>query len=291
MNDFPAEIERLKTLVESRLVEMLPDIDSCSKTLSDAILYSLRAQGKRIRPVLLMLSCKALGGDENDALPYACAIEYIHNYSLIHDDLPAMDDDDFRRGEPTNHKVFGEAVAILAGDGLLSAAFEVMQKDYLLYFGDDEALKRRLRAGAAIAAGCGCRGMVAGQICDIESEGKAFSPETLDFIHRNKTAAMIRAATEAGAWLAGAGTETALAFAAYGENLGLAFQIADDILDTGTEEGKATYPALYGQEASMKRLEELTSQAKTVLKNVPGTNAHYIDFLIDMADKLAARKK
>ena len=291
MNDFTGEINRLKTLVEDHLEALLPDMDPCSKTLSASVTYSLRAKGKRIRPVLLLLSCKALNGDEQDALPYACAIEYIHNYSLIHDDLPIMDDDDYRRGELTNHKVFGEAVAILAGDGLLSAAFEVIQKDYLMFFGDEEALKRRVRAGAAIIAGCGCRGMVAGQVCDIESEGKEVDSETLDFIHRNKTAALIRAAAEAGAWLGGADPETASAFSSYGENLGLAFQIADDILDTDTEDGKATYPALHGQEASFAKLRELTDTAKDSLKNVPGANAHYIDLLIDMADLLAARTK
>ena len=289
--DFGSEIERLKKLVESNLIEELPEAGANSAGLTEAMTYTLRAPGKRVRPVLLLLSCNAVGGSEKDAIPYACAIEYIHNYSLIHDDLPAMDDDDYRRGILTNHKVFGEAMAILAGDGLLSAAFEVIHRDYLLHAGDAEALKNRVRAGAAIAEGCGCVGMVAGQTADVESEGKQVSAEMLGFIHRKKTAALIRAAVVSGAWIGGAEPDIVEAMSEYGENLGLAFQIADDILDEGTEEGKATYPALHGIEASKAKLAELTEMAEKAIKRVPLTNENYIKLMIEMAGMLAIRTK
>jgi len=304
MNDYEKETKRLKTLIESHLSGFLPDIDVKSMTLFEAMRYTLRSPGKRIRPTLLLLACLSMRGNENDAIPYACAIEFIHNYSLIHDDLPAMDDDDLRRGEPTNHKVFGEGMAILAGDGLLSAAFELMHKDYLLHMDDVKALKRRLRAGDAIAAGCGCRGMVAGQAADIETEGREASTELLDYIHINKTAALIKAALEAGAWLGGAKPDTVRAFSGYGENLGLAFQIVDDILDfegmtavigktAGKDKaaGKATYPGLHGIEDSRKKLAALTERAvsSAELARKGGADARYTGILQELALKLAER--
>ncbi|MDR2157065.1 MAG: polyprenyl synthetase family protein, partial [Clostridiales Family XIII bacterium] len=240
MIDYP-EYHRLKYLVEEHLLDFLPEIDKMSITLYDSMRYSLKAEGKRIRPVLLLAACELSGGDTMQALPYACAVEYIHTYSLIHDDLPAMDDDDLRRGQPTNHKVYGEATAVLAGDGLLSSAFEAMNKDMLLYFDRPNALKQRVRAIFEISKGCGCRGMIAGQLADIEAESKTVSPELLDYIHLNKTAALIASAIIAGAYIGGAETSLFENLRAYGENLGLAFQIADDILDvTGNamEHGK-----------------------------------------------------
>jgi geranylgeranyl diphosphate synthase type II len=151
------EYLRLKKLVDDHILYFLPEIDHNSYTISEAMAYSLNAGGKKLRPVLLLAACNFCGGDEKLALPYACAIEYIHTYSLIHDDLPAMDNDDLRRGNPTNHKVFGEAVAILAGDGLLTSAFEAMNKDMLLYLDNVEKLKRRVRAIYEISKGAGCR--------------------------------------------------------------------------------------------------------------------------------------
>ena len=298
------EIDRLRELTESHLAGLLPDVDPKSETLLEAMRYTLGAPGKRIRPALLFLACRAARGAERDAIPYACAVEFIHNYSLIHDDLPAMDDDDIRRGKPANHKVFGEGMAILAGDGLLSAAFELMHKDYLLYMDDAAALKRRLRAGEAIVKGCGCRGMVAGQAADIEAEGRAVSAGLLDYIHVNKTAALIRAAVEAGAWLGGAAPGTVRALSVYGENLGLVFQIVDDILDTEGEtgdigktagkdarDGKATYPALHGLEASRARLDELTERAVDAAAGTKGTDENTIGLLKEMAYSLARRVK
>lgn len=276
MNDY--SFEDYKRYVEEHLADLLPDVDHKSITLYDAMKYSLQAGGKRIRPVLLLAACDFCGGMIAEALPYACAIEYIHTYTLIHDDLPCMDDDDLRRGVPTNHKVYGEAVATLAGDGLQSAAYEIMQIDTLLYLDDPDALKKRIRAAYEITKGCGCRGVVAGQIADIEAEDKSCSQEMLDFIHVNKTAAMIVAAIRAGAWMGNPDSEMMENLTIYAENLGLAFQIRDDILDvigdeaelgkkTGhdSETMKATYPALYGIDESLKRLKELTDTAINAL--------------------------
>ena len=267
-----------KQIIEEHLTDFLPDIDHKSITLYESMKYSLLAGGKRIRPVLLLAACDFCGGRFEEALPYACAIEYIHTYTLIHDDLPCMDNDDLRRGVPTNHKVYGEAVATLAGDGLQSAAYEAMQRDMLLYLDDPASLKKRIRAAYEITKGCGCRGVVAGQIADMEAENKNCSPELLDFIHLNKTAAMITAAIRAGAALGTPDPEMLEKLTIYAENLGLAFQICDDILDvvgdaeemgkmTGMdqENQKSTYPAIYGLERSRERLKELTDTAINAL--------------------------
>lgn len=276
MNDYT--FDDYKSIVEEHLTDFLPDVDHKSITLYESMKYSLMAGGKRIRPVLLLAACDFCGGRIEEALPYACAIEYIHTYTLIHDDLPCMDDDDLRRGVPTNHIVYGEAVATLAGDGLQSAAYEAMQRDMLLYLDDPEALKKRIRAAYEITKGCGCRGVVAGQIADMESENRNCSHEMLDFIHLNKTAAMIVAAIRAGAQMGNPDKEMLENMTIYAENLGLAFQICDDILDvigdeqemgkkTGQdcENQKATYPALYGLDASKQRLKELTDTAVEAL--------------------------
>lgn len=291
---------RFKELIEDHILNFLPEIDHKSITLYDSMSYSLKAGGKMIRPILLLAACDFCGGDEKLALPYACALEYIHTYSLIHDDLPAMDDDDLRRGNPTNHKVYGEAVAILAGDGLLTSAFEAMNKDMLLYFDDIEKLKRRVRAVYEISKGAGCRGMIAGQIADIEAINKQCCKELLDYIHINKTAALIKAAVRAGAYLAGADKKKIRDLDEYAENLGLAYQIADDVLDIhgdekqigkkiGSDEkqNKFTYPSLYGIEESKAKVREFTDNAKRALES-------YYDeaeFFIDMADELAIRVK
>lgn len=292
------EYLKFKALVEEHLLYFLPEVDHKSITLNESMVYSLKAGGKRLRPVLLLAACDFSGGDEKLALPYACAIEYIHTYSLIHDDLPAMDDDDLRRGILTNHKVYGEAAAILAGDGLLTSAFEAMNKDMLLYFDNVEKLKRRVRAVYEISKGAGCRGMIAGQIADIEAENKQCTKEILDYIHLNKTAALIKAAVRAGAHLGGADKKTLDDLDEYAENLGLAFQIVDDILDiSGNEEEigkktgsdlakkKATYPCRYGLEESREKAREFTENAKKVMEPYYD-NA---EFFILLADELAAR--
>ena len=287
-----------KKLVEDHIMDFMPEIDHKSITLYEAMKYSVMAGGKRIRPVLLLAACDFCGGTPEEALPYACALEYIHTYSLIHDDLPCMDDDELRRGTPTPHKVYGEATATLAGDGLLSAAFEVMHSDMLYFLDDAEAMKRRICAAYEISKGCGCRGMVSGQIADIEVENQVCSPEMLDYIHLTKTSALIVSAVRAGARLAGADRDTLDDLTTYAENLGLAFQVRDDILDiignedelgkkTGMDDahGKATYPSVHGLESSMTRLEELT-------ENAIGAIEKYYDnaeVFADLARELAVR--
>lgn len=290
--------EEYRKLFEEHLMDFIPDIDQKSITLYDSMRYSLTAGGKRIRPVLLMAACEFCGGKAEEALPYACAIEYIHTYSLIHDDLPCMDDDELRRGIPTNHMVYGDAVATLAGDGLQSAAYEAMQRDMLLYFDNFDALKSRIRAAYEIVKGAGVTGMVAGQIADVEAENKRCSKELLDYIHITKTADMIIGAVRAGARLGSCSDEELENLTVYAENLGLAFQVCDDILDvegdqellgkeTGHDEAnsKATYPALYGLDESKQKLRELTDAAKEAL-------AEYYDnaeLFVSLAETLASR--
>jgi geranylgeranyl diphosphate synthase type II len=292
------EYERYKGAIDGHLLDFIPDIDQKSDTLYESMRYSLTAGGKRIRPVLTLAVCDMLGGDTVQALPYACAVEYIHTYSLIHDDLPAMDDDDMRRGKPTNHMVYGEATAILAGDSLLTCAMEAMLKDMMLYFDKPQELARRIRAANIIIKGSGIRGMIGGQIADIEAEERAISPELLDYIHLNKTAALIESALLAGAYIAGADRQQLDALSVFGESLGLAFQIVDDLLDVrgddsemGKKSGqdayrhKAAYPAVHGLARSEGRLSELTDAAVHALEPF-GDKA---DFLASMARALALR--
>ena len=290
--------EEYKALLDEHILDFIPDIDQKSITLYDSMKYSILAGGKRIRPVLLLAACEFCGGKAEEALPYACAMEYIHTYSLIHDDLPCMDDDELRRGQPTNHVIYGDAVATLAGDGLQAAAYEAMQRDMLLYFDNFDALKSRVRAAYEIVKGAGVTGMVAGQIADVEAENKRCSKELLDYIHITKTADMIISAVRAGARLGSCSEQELENLTVYAENLGLAFQICDDILDVeGDEEllgkevghdeanSKATYPALYGLDESKKKLRELTDAAKDAL-------AEYYDnaeLFVELAEMLATR--
>jgi geranylgeranyl diphosphate synthase type II len=294
------DMNKYKNLIEEHILDFLPEVDHKSFTIYESMRYSLAAGGKRIRPILLLAACEFAGGDIKSAIPYACAVEYIHTYSLIHDDLPSMDNDDLRRGIPTNHRVFGEAMAILAGDGLLTTAFEAMNKDMLLYFDNEANLKRRVKASYELSKGAGCRGMVAGQAADIEAENKQCSREMLDYIHINKTGALIVAAVRAGAHLGGAENKMMEDLTDYAEVLGLAFQIADDILDVeGSEnvmgkkanvdknKNKSTYPCCYGLDESRKRLMELTETAKDIM-------APYYDeaeFFNKLAEELAVRVK
>lgn len=290
--------EEYKALLDEHILDFIPDIDQKSITLYDSMKYSILAGGKRIRPVLLLAACEFCGGKAEEALPYACAMEYIHTYSLIHDDLPCMDDDELRRGQPTNHVIYGDAVATLAGDGLQAAAYEAMQRDMLLYFDNFDALKSRVRAAYEIVKGAGVTGMVAGQIADVEAENKRCSKELLDYIHITKTADMIISAVRAGARLGSCSEQELENLTVYAENLGLAFQVCDDILDVeGDEEllgkevghdeanSKATYPALYGLDESKKKLRELTDAAKDAL-------AEYYDnaeLFVELAEMLATR--
>ena len=259
------------SLIDEALDRYLPGDTDLPASLHAAMRYSVFAGGKRVRPILMLAACEAVGGDIERALPAACAMEMIHTYSLIHDDLPAMDDDDFRRGRPTNHKVFGEAVAILAGDALLTEAFILLSAPGASPV--DPA--RRLAVVREIAWGAGSHGMVGGQVVDMESEGKDdIDLATVQYIHTHKTGALIKASITAGALLGGADERQQAALTRYGELVGLAFQIADDILDIeGTTEelgkdagsdqarGKATYPALVGLAEAKRRAQELMELA------------------------------
>ncbi len=260
--------------VNDWLAKLVPAETVAPRNLHRAMRYSLLAGGKRLRPILTLTTGEAFGAPTAELMPAACAIEMIHTYSLIHDDLPAMDNDDLRRGRPTCHKAFGEALAILAGDGLLTQAFRVLAADGV---GRDAARQVRLIREIADAAGT-VEALIGGQVADIESEGQTVTQATLDYIHRSKTGAMLRVSVVAGGILAGANDEQLAQLARFGERIGLAFQIADDILDvTSTSEqlgktpgkdqaaNKATYPALHGLAASEIRASELVAEAAEII--------------------------
>ena len=245
--------------VDGALETVLPPAEGPAGTVARAMRYAVFGGGKRLRPILALAAYEGFGGAGEAALAPACALELVHTYSLVHDDLPAMDDDDLRRGRPTTHRAFGEAVAILAGDALLTLAFEVLatRPD------GPAAAARRAAAVAVVARASGHAGMVGGQMADLEAEGRSPSREGLDWIHRHKTGALFSAAAELGALHAGATAEECAAMARFGAALGLAFQVQDDVLDRtadalalgktpGKDErsGKATYPALLGLDAS-----------------------------------------
>jgi geranylgeranyl diphosphate synthase type II len=275
VREFDAYLEAQRGRLESALAAYFPLDPANPHRLIEAVRYSLLGGGKRLRPILLLAACEAVGGPAERALPYGCALEMIHVYSLIHDDLPAMDDDALRRGLPTNHVVFGEGLAILAGDALLSEAFHLLASSAER----DPQPRRAMRAVREIAAAAGARGMVAGQAADIAAEGAAADLATVEFIHVRKTGALILAAVRAGALVGGARAPQLRALTRYGECLGLAFQIADDVLDaeaptsvTGKVEGrdgvrhKATFPAVLGLPAAKQRARELLDQGLAALQ-------------------------
>jgi geranylgeranyl diphosphate synthase type II len=258
-------------LVDQALKQVLGQSEKPPRALDKAIRYSLFSGGKRIRPVLALASGETVGAPVERILPFACALEMIHCYSLIHDDLPAMDDDDLRRGKPTNHVVFGEAMAILAGDGLLTEAFRVMAEGALQNGHNQTAA---LRAVREIAAAAGAAGMVGGQVADLEGENKKPTRTLVEYIHRRKTAALIRAAVRVGALVGGATAKQFDRLDQYGAAIGLAFQVADDILDveggtdkTGKRAGrdvelqKVTYPAAVGMGKAKLRARALLDEA------------------------------
>ncbi len=267
--DIDSYLAERRALVEEFLDTCVPAEDAAPETISRAVRYSLFAGGKRLRPILVLAAAEAVGGLVEDALPAAAAFEMIHTYSLIHDDLPAMDDDSLRRGKPTSHVVFGDAIAILAGDALQTHAFRALA--------DGESIitaERRLSAIALLADAAGASGMVGGQVADLEAEGQSVSSDSLEFIHRHKTGALIQAASEVGAVVGGGSDDQIAHLARYGENIGLAFQIIDDILDvTGSAEtlgksagkdvnaGKATYPHIHGIKNAQERASELVAGA------------------------------
>lgn len=294
--DFLYELNSKIKYIEKEMEAYLPKEEGYQKTIFKAMNYSVHSGGKRLRPILLMEAYKLCDGEGDKFIPFAVAMEFIHTYSLIHDDLPALDNDDLRRGKPTNHKVFGESMAILAGDALLSHAFQIILKESLRYDRPDLSLK----ACYEISKAAGIYGMIAGQVVDVESENTLITEDKLNFIHKNKTGAMIIGALRAGAILSGASELYIEKITEYGENIGLAFQIVDDILDvvgdekllgkyigSDEENNKSTYPSIFGIENSKKIAFDLIHNAKNFLE-VFGNKA---EFLKCLSEYIISRNK
>ena len=286
-------VEADRAEIDSALYTLLPPESEPPSIIHRAMRYSVFAGGKRIRPILCLESARVFSDPPRGVLPVACALEFIHTYSLIHDDLPALDNDDLRRGRPTNHKVFGEAMAILAGDGLLTRAFEVLARAEL-------SADRRADLVREIATAAGTvGGMVGGQVADVEAGGKPIDAAMLEYIHRSKTAALIRASVVSGAIAGGAENEDVERLRRFGENIGLAFQVVDDILDVeessatlgktagkDASQKKATYPALYGLEKSRETARNFLERAHAELEPF----AARAQRLHELADYLVARR-
>ena len=283
------------TLTEKTLSELLPSEDTRERSLIESMKYSLEAGGKRVRPRLVFEFSALCGGDPESAACFACAVEMIHTYSLIHDDLPCMDDADMRRGKPSNHRVFGEDIALLAGDALLTLAFETLSSDRAAKAAGDRACRL---ASKTLAAYAGATGMVGGQVIDLESEGKSAPLEVLREMDYKKTACLIKAACELGCLSAGAGEKELRAASLYGESIGIAFQIQDDILDcTATDEelgkpvgsdsenGKSTYVSLLGIEKCRELVDELTEKAIKALDVFENDASSLREFALELAQR------
>jgi len=271
--NFEENIKRIGFIVEEALEHYLPPANAYPPLIHQAMRYSVVGGGKRLRPILVIAVAEAVGGKAEDVLPAACALEMIHAYSLIHDDLPAMDNDDYRRGKPANHKVYGDAVAILAGDALLTLAFSILAD--IRNTSPDNALK----IIREIAYAAGTFGMIGGQVVDTFSAGEDINEDTLEYIHRHKTGALYRVAVRAGAILAGAEEAELDNLTRYAENLGLAFQIVDDILDiegdaakigkpvgSDIKNKKVTYPSLFGIEETKAKARQAADDALSALE-------------------------
>ena len=281
-----------KRYIEEKLADFLPEAEQKSRILSEAMRYSLSAGGKRLRPLLLLEACSVCGGDAEKALPYACAVEFIHTYSLIHDDHPSMDDDDYRRGKLTNHKVFGDGMAILAGDALLNYAFETAVKAFVLEPEDSLTIGNAIRV---LGEKAGIYGMLGGQVIDVKETGHAVSKDVLDTIYELKTGALIEAAMMIGAILGGASQEEVKTVERIASLVGLAFQVQDDILDvTSTQEElgkpihsdekneKTTYVTLLGIDDAKKVVEEKSEEAISLLQTLPNENPYLEELLIEL---------
>lgn len=280
--------QQVEAALDGSVAKAYPD------TIYDAMRYSLLAGGKRLRPILCLAACELMGGEAAQAMPTACALEMIHTMSLIHDDLPAMDNDDYRRGKLTNHKVYGEDVAILAGDALLTYAFE-----YIARQTPDVPAERVLRVVADLARAVGAEGLVGGQIVDLASEGDpSVTMDTLNYIHTHKTGALLEVSVTSGAVLAGAAEDQIATLSGYAGRIGLAFQIVDDVLDiTATSEElgksagkdlqaqKATYPSFWGIDESRRQAQQLIDEAKAAVQSLGDGSAP----LLALADYIVAR--
>ena len=276
-------IKSVKESVEQWINDYFNDKPENDNRNFEAMNYSIKVGGKRVRPILMLLTYAMYKEDYRDIMPFAAALEMIHTYSLIHDDLPSMDNDDLRRGKPTNHKIYGEAIAILAGDGLLNEAMIIMLNQCL------DGNINKIKASLTIAKASGPQGMIAGQICDILSEGITISEEELLYMHRNKTGQLIKAAIMSGAMLADAPGEELTHLSYYGEKLGLAFQIKDDILDVIGDvdvlgknvksdecNNKTTFITMYGLEKCKEKCSALTQECFEILKKLKG-NTKYLE--------------
>ncbi|ACV63379.1 Polyprenyl synthetase [Desulfofarcimen acetoxidans DSM 771] len=287
--EFLNELKKIAGQVDAALNRYLLPESSCPEIIHRAMRYSIFAGGKRLRPAMLIAAAEAVGGSADKVMPAACALELIHTYSLIHDDLPSMDDDDYRRGKPTNHKVFGEAMAILAGDALLTMSFQLLAG---LSGRNGIAPADVVRVIADISAAAGTTGLIGGQVVDIVSANQEIDAGTLEYIHTKKTGALFRAAIRSGAVLSGADDEELKSLTNYAEHFGLAFQITDDILDVagdmqktgkpvGSDEknNKATYPALYGLEEAYRLAGYSAEQALYALEPF-GEKANFLKELV-----------
>lgn len=295
--DLKVYLGERRVIIDRALEAYFPAPEGPASSVIEAMRYSLFAGGKRLRPILCMAGAAAVGGEEMDVLPVAIALELIHTYSLIHDDLPALDNDDTRRGKPTNHKVFGEAIALLAGDGLLTESFALMTRQEVT---ERFAPDVMVRVIGIISRAAGYQGMVGGQVVDIESEGKRVALPVVEFIHTRKTGALIEASVTCGAMLGRGSDGDVEAASSYGKKIGLAFQIADDILDIEGESekmgkavggdrkrGKVTYPAVLGMRRSKDIQAELVEEAIDSLRQLD----HKADPLREIASYIINRKK
>ena len=291
---FEEKIKSYSVLIDNALKSLFLPNGVTPKHLQEVMSSSVMAGGKRLRPALLLETCRMLGGDVDSAIPFACAIELIHSYSLIHDDLPCLDNDDLRRGKPTSHKMFDEARALLAGDALLSYAFEIMLAEI-----EVKNDLRYIHAANAIALAAGTKGMVAGQWQDVLSEGKAISVDELKYIHQHKTADMICGAIKAGAYIAGADECKVKQLSDYGNIIGITFQISDDILDvegnvellgknigSDSEGNKATYVSIYGIDKAKEIEKQLTNQACEI-----ALKFNDADFFVELANYIIERDR
>ncbi|MFD5262152.1 (2E,6E)-farnesyl diphosphate synthase [Bacillus wiedmannii] len=290
---FDTFLKESKTFVEEKLVSYANELQ-CPNVLREAMAYSLEAGGKRLRPLLLFATLQAFGKERNLGIGAACALEMIHTYSLVHDDLPCMDDDELRRGKPTNHKVFGEAMAVLAGDGLLTYAFQVI----MAYEQKEISAEKKVRLVLELAKAAGPEGMVGGQVADMEAEGKQLTIDELEYIHKHKTGKLLEFAVLAGSILSDATEEQEEKLLAFAKYIGLAFQIRDDILDVeGTEEEigkpigsdvsneKSTYTTLFTVDRAKDILEETIAKAKGAIRSLQLQD----EYLLSICDLIAKR--
>ena len=299
MVNFQDELKKRTEEIEAVLKSYLPKEEGFAKTMAQAMNYSLMAGGKRLRPMLILETCRMFGGEEKLAYPFMTAMEMIHTHSLVHDDLPALDNDDYRRGRLTTHKVYGEAMGVLSGVALLNYAYEVMLTAFDLTE-DDYGIQRVVKALKVVANKTGIYGMLGGQSVDVENDGKPMSREMLDYIYKNKTSALIEGSMMAGAILGGASSEEVAVVEKAASQIGLAFQIQDDILDvtsTAEELGKpihsdeknhkTTYVTIMGINEASQQVADLSDEAVKLLEGLNKKN----EFLLTLVKELVGRRK